>query len=74
MLCVHGMSAGSVGVSIHTPKKMTYFVGWVERIFAKPINLQGIDGFHYMPKSRYFILPILRKLICQKKIVIPAGS
>jgi len=31
-------------------------IGWVERLFAKPIILHEVDGFHYVPKKhRLFI-------------------
>jgi len=27
-------------------------IGWVERLFAKPIILPEVDGFHYLPKKQ----------------------
>jgi len=30
------------------------YVGWVERLFAKPIILRKVDGFYCMPKKQAF--------------------
>jgi len=45
---------------------LTFFTfgvhGWVERLFAKPIILYEVDGFHYVPKKQalHSIYPINR--------------
>ncbi len=31
---------------------LNFCVGWVERLFAKPINIDNPDGFHYTPKKQ----------------------
>ena len=31
---------------------MKFRVGWVERLFAKPIIPHEVDGFHYAPKKQ----------------------